>query len=1193
MFFDFFRFEVQFRLRQISTYVYFLTFFAFCLLAASVNNFGPGQGGKVFVNSPYGLGQIYLPVSAFGTLVLSGMFGMAILRDFKEGMYQILFTKPIRKLDYLGGRLLGTYFVAFLVFLSMPIGTLLGPYMPWADALRFGPNVPIYHFQPWLFFVSTQLVFCGALFFTIGALSRNLVIVYLQGVILLGIYLISASLVLRDPNNLNTFWPAVLDPIGLVTFSTTTRYWSITDKNTLLFALEGPLLYNRLLWLGLSLLSVIALFRFFPFSVEQLTARRARKSKPVEQEDLRPLPVADRITLPQVRIAPDSLSQLRALTGFRIRFITRELTFWAILILVALMFVIDARQAGQGSDSSRYPVTYIMVNIINGYQLFLLIITTLFAGELVWKDRDLRFDQLHDTTPSRNWVQLASQFLSLTFIQVAILAILCVLGVAAQASLGYFNFELHLYFKEIFLVNFAFILQYTLFTLLCHTLSPNKFLAHGIVIGINILIPVVYSYGFQDRLYLFFSTPNYTYSDMNGYGHFAQPLLAFNAYWTLFSLLLGVVALLFIRRGTDTSWSARLTNARQRFTTPVLASTILLAAAFVGTGAWIYYNTHVLNPYRDDDWTRRQQADYEKSYRQYAGKPQPKIIDVDLNVDIFPERRAFSATGTYILINRTNAPISDLYISNPNETLRSIKFDRASTLKSQPVERVFQIHSISPPLAPGEQMRMSFSVGIENPGFRNAGERNEFAYNGTFFDTGFFPGLGYNLSLEITEEQRRREFKLPPLVELPLPSDPAARMTNLFTPDADWVKFRATVSTSADQTALAPGYIEKQWTANGRNYYRYSMGDQTINNFYSFLSGNWQVRRSNWKDIPIEIYYQPGHEFNLDRMIESIQKSFAYYTEHFGPYQFRQYRVIEFPRYRSFAQSFPNTIPFSEGIGFIQRVSKPEDLDLTFYVSAHELAHQWWGHQAIGCLAQGSNMMSESLAQYSALMVLEKDYEPTRLRSYLRHELDDYLRGRGAERIKEPPLAYVQREGYVWYQKGSLIMYALKDYLGEERLNRALRTWLEAVRFQKPPYTNSLEFMEALRKETPPELSYLIHDMFEDIVLYDNRAVSATAQKRPDGKYTVSLKLATNKLHADGLGKESPLPINDPIDVAIFAGSRDAEKVLHTSKVRFTGPETTLEFTVDERPTRAGIDPFVKLIDRKPTDNTIEVEQRQ
>src|ERR1700761_5447231 len=104
-----------------------------------------------------------------------------------------------------------------------------------------------------------------------------------------------------------------------------------------------------------------------------------------------------------------------------------------------------------------------------------------------------------------------------------------------------------------------------------------------------------------------------------------------------------------------------------------------------------------------------------------------------------------------------------------------------------------------------------------------------------------------------------------------------------------------------------------------RRYFHYKM-DSKILNFYSFLSARYLVKKEKWNDVNLEIYYQKGHEYNLDDMFNGMKKALSYYSANFSPYQHRQVRILEFPRYATFAQSFPNTIPFSEGIGFIADV---------------------------------------------------------------------------------------------------------------------------------------------------------------------------------------------------------------------------------------------------------------------------------
>jgi aminopeptidase N len=303
--------------------------------------------------------------------------------------------------------------------------------------------------------------------------------------------------------------------------------------------------------------------------------------------------------------------------------------------------------------------------------------------------------------------------------------------------------------------------------------------------------------------------------------------------------------------------------------------------------------------------------------------------------------------------------------------------------------------------------------------------------------------------------------------------------------------------------------------------------------------------------------------------------------------------VLEFPRYRGFAQSFPNTVPFSESIGFIERLKKKDDLDLLYFVNAHELAHQWWGHQLIGSMTQGSNMMSETLAEYSALKVMEKKYGEESIRKYLKYELDRYLRGRAGETRHEPPLSQVQREPYVWYQKGALVMYALSDYIGEDKLNGALKKFLEQNKYAKGPYPDTIGFVAAIREATPPELQYLVTDMFESIVLYENKTVTAVSTAEPGNKYKVTLTVNTAKRKSDGSGNETPMTLNDLIDVGVFGGTKEHLKPLHMEQQWFKTDSSTVTFVVDEKPTFAGIDPYNKLIDRNPEDNLIAVEEKK
>jgi aminopeptidase N len=435
------------------------------------------------------------------------------------------------------------------------------------------------------------------------------------------------------------------------------------------------------------------------------------------------------------------------------------------------------------------------------------------------------------------------------------------------------------------------------------------------------------------------------------------------------------------------------------------------------------------------------------------------------------------------------------------------------------------------------------------------------------------------------------------------PTDTSTWSRNYISSDADWVHYDATVSTVADQLAITSGYPDSSWTLSGRRYTHYRL-DAPIVNLWAFLSARYAVKRDRWIDsaghaVDIEIDYHPEHAYNVQRMIDAVKASLDYYTTNFAPYQHHMVRIVEFPRYAAFAQSLPNTIPYSEAIGFIARLGNPGDVDYPYYVTAHEVAHQWWAHQVVGADAEGATMLSETLSQYSAMMVMEKRFGQPNMRRFLEYELDRYLLGRSTESKREMPLELVENQQYIHYNKGSLVMYALRDYIGEDKVNRALRGFLRAHRFQGPPYPTSLELVDSLRAVTPDSLRYLIKDLFETITLYELKTDSIVVRDTLDGKFRVDLFGSAKKLRADSLGAEQEIDMNDLIDIGLFRNGATGDTTVdrngvptYLTKHRLTKGPQHITIVTDERPVRGGIDPLHKLVDRKVDDNTTGVYDR-
>jgi aminopeptidase N len=592
----------------------------------------------------------------------------------------------------------------------------------------------------------------------------------------------------------------------------------------------------------------------------------------------------------------------------------------------------------------------------------------------------------------------------------------------------------------------------------------------------------------------------------------------------------------------------------------------------------------------------RRLAEYEQQYRRHRDLPQPRIAGLRVDVAIHPRERRADIRGTYRLVNRTASPIAQIHVGVPPQIrIRQITLPPHRVVTDD--RRLgYAIYALQTPLGPGQEMALGFDLAIENPGFVNSGPDTAVVENGSFFHVQQFPALGYQEERELGDPAARRKYGLAPVIRQARIDDAAARAFNSLARDTDAMDFDATVSTDPDQIAIAPGDLVREWQAGGRRYFHYQTA-APIPKFFAFQSARYAVRRDTWHDVAIEVYYHPTHTYNVDRMIDAVKKTLAYMTANVAPYQHRLIRIVEFPRYARRAASFPNTIPFSESIGFIARLESPEAIDYPFMVTAHEVAHQWFGYQVLGADVQGSAMLSESLAQYATLMVLRQEYGPVAMRRFLRYELDRYLRGRGGELIDEQPLALVENQAYIHYAKGSLVFYALQDAIGEATLNAALRRYVASVRFQPPPYTVSRELLSYVAEVTPAERRPLLADLFETITLFDNQATAATARAVAGGHYEVTLTAAVRKRRADGKGTETAVPVDDWVDVGIFGeeegrGLARGPKVLYLQKHHVTGPTLTVTTTVDRRPRRAGIDPWHVLIDRTPSDNLRDVSLR-
>ncbi len=1201
-------FELRYQLTSPVFWVTSLIFFMLSFALVIADSLHLGWGGQVFRNAPYAIALDSMVMGLWAIFIVTAFVANVVVRDEETQFGPIIYATRLSKFDYLFGRFTGAFGAGCLAFLSVPLGIMVGAAMPWLDPETVGPfRLGDYLYIYFVLCVPTLFIM-GAGLFALATATRSMFATYIGALVVVVLYLVTTIYFRRAEYAAAA---ALTDPFGLSALGAVTRTWTPSERNVLLPPMLGAMLQNRALWLAIALALLGFSGRAF---------RRERRSLPSGRQLDRVARGVEPVSAPAPRRPAQPASRrdlgwgpLAALTRFDMLTALRSPAYVVLVGIAFLNAIVGLWLAGDDSVSTIFPVTRVMIQTLaEQFSTIPLVIAAYYAGELVWRDRELRVHEIVDATPSSDLAFFVPKILAIALVLFTTALISVAAAVSVQALKGYTTFELSHYLAWYVLPWLVNTVLYAVLAVFIQTVVPHKFVGLLVILLFIIAQLTLPRLGFEHNLYRYASTPPVPLSDMNGEGAFAGHAAWFRAYWTAGATVLAVLAYALWRRGVSAPLLVRLKRLPARLAGPAGWVMTVAAVVMAALGGFIYYNTNIVNEYRTFLDSERWIAEYEKTLFEFASIPQPRITDVTLKVDIYPGEPRVVTRGRYLIENRTGSALEQVHVSWPHALevrsfigtitvgelqLRSLEVTGAR-LTRELAGMNYRIYTFDVPLAPGERREIRFETVREQRGFRNSNNEVRVVANGTFLDNlQITPFLGVSRQYLLNGRATRRKYGLPDDLGPAKLEDEGARAFQYLRRDSDWVNADITVSTVADQTVLAPGYLVDTKVAEGRRVTHFRT-EAPIHNFFSIQSAAYAVRDDRWKDIALAVYYHPAHAYNVDSMIAIMKESLDYYTKNFSPFQFRQQRIVEFPAYQNFAQSFPGTIAYSEAAGFIFNTSDSEKAYLVTYLTAHEVAHQWWFHQVVSADMQGMTVLSETLAQYSALMIMEHRYGPDNIRRFLKNSLDGYLNGRGGETVGELPLERVngQTQAYIGYQKGALVMYLLKDQIGEAAVNHALQSLLREYAFKGPPYPRSLELVNRLRTEARPEHQQLITDLFEKITLYDLKVASAHSSRRPDGKWEVALEVEARKLYADGKGVETEAPLDEMVDVGVFTAEPGKQgftkaSVLSMQPQRVQSGRHTLTVVVDQEPKVVGIDPYNKYIDRKPDDNVLKVKE--
>lgn len=1184
------RFEARYLLRNPLLWVTAIATFGFFFVSFATDAGLQADSGLV-ENAAIITLRNYVVASVVFMFVTTSFVANVIIRDDETGFGPIVRSTRMTKFQYLIGRFTGAFAIAAFCLMFVPAGSVLGTMVSSAAATTVGPVRIADHLFGYFLIGLPNLFVTASIFFALATITRSMMATYL-GVILFISGYFTLERVVRGL--LPGHFAALAEPFGASALGEATRYWTIAERNVTLPAFAGTLLYNRLFWVGFGLVCLALAYSVYRYA-DQGISKRERKKQSLAQRVSDEAPRAhEAVALPLPR---HDGRALRALVWLRIRFEAAQvikspafalLMFWGLFLT---FYVLLTQRDPDGRPS--YPTTLSMIpEIAESFSMVPVIVAIYYASELVWRERDRRIHEIIDSTPLPNWAYVVPKTIALALVLVAMMLVNVLASVIIQLSLGYTAIEAGKYVLWYVLPTSFDMLLIAALAIFVQSLSPHKAVGWGIMVLFVIWRAMTMGIG-HDMLH-YGASPGVPLSDLNGAGSFWQGAWTLRLYWGALATLLVLAAHLLWRRGTEVRLKPRLALARRRLAGPAgwIAGVALLL--FTASGAYAYYNTNILNDYVTADEGEAMAVAFEKQYGKYIGLAQPTMTDLKLDVALYPEERRAVTKGRTVLRNMTTQPIRDIHVRWPSQ---QIALSNAAIVGARLVHNDsthgYGIFKLDTPMQPGDERVLTFETRRWHRGFTNGGPSTRLVENGTFM-TGqeLMPTIGMSRNGTVMDPEVRHKHGLPAMPPPPRLEDLSA--TANISNGEGWTNADITVSTSSDQTPIAPGRKVSDVTHNGRRTARV-VSEAPILMLFSVQSARYAEKHRMHAGKDLGVYYHPAHAWNVDRMLDALAASLDYYQANFGPYQFDHVRIVEFPGYEYYAQALPGTIAYSEILDFISDYRVPETVDHVTFVTAHELAHQYWGHQVRGAEIEGASVLTETLSQYSAMMVMKNLNGEDQIRRSLQYQLNSYLQERAYNYGAEPPLNRVLGQSFINTRKGAVVMYLLHKRMGEDAVNRALRALIAQYKFKGPPYPRSVDLINALRAEaTTAEQQTLITDLFEKVTLYDLKVDKPTAVQRADGKWNVTVPVEARKLYVDSMGIEKDAPLKERIEVGLFTSEpgRDtfasSDVILMELHVIRSGRQV-LKFTTDRKPLYAGVDPYNFYIDRSPADNVVAI----
>lgn len=1167
-----FFFELKYHFKQASFIVAAILFFGLGIVALK-GGFGSGEVHK---NGPYVATCIIALLSLFTIFASTVFCANVVLRDQIHKMEEVVFTSSVKRHSYFLVRLLGLIVATFVLLVLTAIGMAIGSIFL-AQEVKGDFQFSNYLY-PLFVFGLPNVLFSAGLVFCTAILTKNVRAIYAIGVLLYILYMVASifgnSPLLATSNfkvNDPSIAPFLLDPFGLASFFGGTKSWSDVQRNTLIFPLQGAFLANRILWCCLISMVLAVSTKFFNFRLKRIgrSKQKSNEQKPIKL-----------ITLRNFDVVPKGvLYHFSAFSSqFKIELISlfKHIPFMVMLMLWVMLLGIELKDyLFNGPYGMKvYPSTGIIIEEIRSIK-FSLILIIFYAAELVSREKTVNIQSLIYATPIKNAMLWSAKCTTLFVLVLTLVTLNIAIGITLQVSNHYYDIDLPSYFTLYYYSAFPLFL-FVVLIVFVQSLSPNKYL--GMVFSMMVTFVFVFAprLGIEHYLWRYADVPLLQYSYFNGFGHYAKAFNWYMLYWSSLAGLLAVLTIGMWQGFQNGTFLKRISNIGKQAKGVKLIG-LGCAVLFIGSGSYIYWQSNVLGTYKSEKQQMEWRIGYEKRYKKLV-LPQPIIKSVKTAVALYPDQGKYEVKGFYMIKNEGMLPISKLWISmDPSVSSFQITVPEIAQLKIDQKYKQ-QFITLKKPLAPGKELKMDFSLIVANNGFIPFDSENSLSANGSYIELEkFVPHFGYAANFETTDEMEREK------VGLPVKNIAAHADRNYHL-----IELETTISVPKVQHVVTVGTLQKIWNEGDRSYFSYKTA-APMEFMFALSAAAYTIKTEIYKGITLKFCYLEKQVYNLKVMVKAVKDAIDYGSSNFSNYGLKQFVMAEIPQYRGAATAYPGLIFSAEKISFMGNFSDGNVVDQSYAVTAHEVAHQWWANQISPLAIPGSKVLTESLAKYTEAMVAEKAFGKMYLRKYLRD--DNYLYFANKDRNgEELPLSKTVDQAYVYYQKGGLVLYGIKEAIGEKKMNAALSRLLQNYRFpNQKPDVHAL--MNELMKEVTPQQVKLIKDGFEKVVSYGMKIKFLNCKPSTNGSYKLTVEVELAQME-DG---SSSVTVPDlDVDIAVFKEQEEdwnsSSKPIYLKKHHFSKTKTIITIEVDEKPKAVAIDPFAYYLDEDLTDNVAQIK---